>query len=532
MFSALLQVLQNHGIVDKKIIEDVLKIGETIMAEKLEVKGKKLAKKLYKRIPFIYVSRRFEEVATIWKNSLNETAKILAFANFFPELNHNEVVGFEEVNDDQIPNKKLIVLILRDPQDSHPRIITQMGITKSLIEKEGVEVEFIDMKGKNMLEKIFSTVLLGLWTSFWLAMEYKVDPTEIKMITEFKKLLGESRKIEVINEDGIPKKISFIIADVDNTVTEADLPHPETIDRLIKLAQKGVTTAFITGRNQHYVKRVLIEKIKERAKEQFPAIADKFIFRAEVGLIEINDAISGKAEVSSFTNNHPLLDPKVRNKIASLAYRTNSLAKWKQGDKIPNGFEVGADAENNLFLFPIKPPKEICFPDLLWDEFKDAMGGLEVRREKDGRITKERVDSILPMAKKVEKILQKWGYSNFAGVSPVGTSINLPMKIDGIFADKDWAAGKVLSYLSKKSKMPIEKVTEESMAIGDGLADFLLSTPRIKGKDLLIPFFFIGPATQWQPTEKQKDNTVIRSLFPYSGAKITSEVLDYLKNRF
>ncbi len=190
MFAGLIKVLQNHSLLDKKIIDEVLKTGEILKVEGLEQKGKKLAKKIYQKIPIIYVSRRFREVAWIWKNSLNETAKIIAFANYFPELNHNEIVGFEEINQDQISNKKVCVFILRDLQDSYPRILKQMKITKNLIEKEGVKVEFVDMAGKNMIEKIFSSIILGFWTSFWLAMEYKVDPTEIKTVDEFKKQLA------------------------------------------------------------------------------------------------------------------------------------------------------------------------------------------------------------------------------------------------------------------------------------------------------------------------------------------------------
>ena len=64
-----------------------------------------------------------------------------------------------------------------------------MEITKDFIEKEGIGVEFIDIKGKTLLEKLFSTIILGFWTSFWLAMEYKIDPTQIKPIDEFKRKL-------------------------------------------------------------------------------------------------------------------------------------------------------------------------------------------------------------------------------------------------------------------------------------------------------------------------------------------------------
>lgn len=191
MFGALIQLLANHNLLDKKLIDKVLKLEKNLKSEKFEKRGKELAEKLYQKIPFIYVSRRFREIAWIWKNSLNETAKILAFSNYFPELNHNETVGFWRINKMQISNDKLFVIILRDLQDSHPRILKQMKITKDLIEEEGIRVEFIDMEGKTMIEKIFSSIVLGFWTAYWLAIKYKVDPTPVKTIEELKRRLKE-----------------------------------------------------------------------------------------------------------------------------------------------------------------------------------------------------------------------------------------------------------------------------------------------------------------------------------------------------
>ena len=191
MFAALLQILANHNLVEEEIVDELLKVEEKLKTERLEIQGKKLTKEIFRRIPIIYTSRRFREISWIWKNSLNETAKILAICNYFPELNHNETVGFWRINEMQIPNEKLHVIILRDPEDSHPRILKQMEIAKDLIEKEGIKVEFIDMKGKTMLEKIFSSVLLGFWTAYWLALEYKIDPTPIKAIEEFKRRMKQ-----------------------------------------------------------------------------------------------------------------------------------------------------------------------------------------------------------------------------------------------------------------------------------------------------------------------------------------------------
>jgi len=191
MFAALIKVLENNYLLDENITNALLKLEDSLKPEELELQGKKLAKKIFKKIPIIYTSRRFREIGWIWKNSLNETAKIIAFCNYFPELNHNETVGFEKINEDQISNKKIGLLILRDKQSSYSRILKQMDITKDLIEREGVNVDFVDIKGEMFLEKIFSTIILGFWTSYWLALEYKVDPTPVEQIVEFKRKLKQ-----------------------------------------------------------------------------------------------------------------------------------------------------------------------------------------------------------------------------------------------------------------------------------------------------------------------------------------------------
>jgi len=189
MFAALIQVLKNHNLLDDSIINELLKLGSSLKPGDFEPDAKKIAKRIFGKIPIIYNSRRFRTVGWIWKNSLNETAKIIALVNYFPELNHNEIVGLWRINEAQISNDEIYVLILRDKTSSHPRILKQMEITKDFIEKEGIGVEFIDIKGKTLLEKLFSTIILGFWTSFWLAMEYKIDPTQIKPIDEFKRKL-------------------------------------------------------------------------------------------------------------------------------------------------------------------------------------------------------------------------------------------------------------------------------------------------------------------------------------------------------
>ncbi|GAI00825.1 unnamed protein product, partial [marine sediment metagenome] len=94
------------------------------------------------------------------------------------------------------------------------------------------------------------------------------------------------------------------------------------------------------------------------------------------------------------------------------------------------------------------------------------------------------------------------------------------------------AIGEALIYFSKKFKIPVEEIAAKTVAIGDGVADFLFSTPKMKGKSISIPFIFVGPESQYKPTLKQKKNVIIKSIPPHFGTKITLEVLEHLKDKF
>ena len=180
IFSALVNVLINSKIVSEEKREEIRRLSEELKTFNDEDKGKELAKKLKGKIPLVYASDRFKSLARIWKIKFNENSKIQAFWNYFPELNHNEMVGFTH------PQDKFHLLILRD-KDDHPKIRKRMAITAQLLKDKGLEVTIFDIQGKDLLTKIFSTLMLGDWISYYLALEYKIDPTPVKMVEDFKK---------------------------------------------------------------------------------------------------------------------------------------------------------------------------------------------------------------------------------------------------------------------------------------------------------------------------------------------------------
>jgi glucose/mannose-6-phosphate isomerase len=155
----------------KKNIEDTEQYGET------------LAKILVNKTPLIYASDKFKSLAMIWKIKINENSKVPAFWNYFPELNHNEFVGFS------LPQAKFHCIMLKD-NDDHKRNILRYSATAKALEIKGIETTEIILKGENVLEKLFSTITLCDWMSYYLALEYGQDPTPVDMVEDFKKTLG------------------------------------------------------------------------------------------------------------------------------------------------------------------------------------------------------------------------------------------------------------------------------------------------------------------------------------------------------
>jgi len=148
-----------------------------------EEKGKELSKKLSGKTPVIYASPKYKSTAMVWKIKFNENAKTPAFWNFFPELNHNEMVGFTN------PQAKFFIIMLKDPDDN-PMNLKRYDTTAKLLAEEGIESQVVDMKGEDVFSKMFLSISLADWTSYYLALKYNQDPTPVEMVEKLKKILA------------------------------------------------------------------------------------------------------------------------------------------------------------------------------------------------------------------------------------------------------------------------------------------------------------------------------------------------------
>ncbi|MEO0206694.1 MAG: bifunctional phosphoglucose/phosphomannose isomerase [candidate division WOR-3 bacterium] len=160
-------------------------------AKSIEKKGRLLAKMFVGKIPIIYAnSNAFAVVAKRWQCQLNENSKVLCHINIIPEMNHNEVVG---IGRPKSLNKDLMILFLNDP-DAFVRNKLRVRIIKEIINKEikGLKFTEINPLGRNPLERVFSTIMLGDFLSLYLAQRTGIDPMPVRRIDYLKNRLSDS----------------------------------------------------------------------------------------------------------------------------------------------------------------------------------------------------------------------------------------------------------------------------------------------------------------------------------------------------
>lgn len=151
--------------------------------------AKYIASRLYNKFVVTYSgSINFDVCAVRLRSQLAENAKVLSSSHFFPEMNHNEIVGWEN------PRKlfkNFVVLVLRD-RDIHLRLARRMDITDKIIKDQGIELIEIWSQGEDLLSRIFSLIYIGDFISYYLAILYGIDPTPVERVTYLKKQLAQS----------------------------------------------------------------------------------------------------------------------------------------------------------------------------------------------------------------------------------------------------------------------------------------------------------------------------------------------------
>jgi glucose/mannose-6-phosphate isomerase len=194
-FLPTLGVLQKLGFIGDKSahVDETVSVLNKLSSE-LDEKSplasnpaKQLAQRLYGKLSVIYGAGILAEVAHRWKTQINENGKSWAFYEIFPELNHNATVGFPfppEVVE------RLHLVLLRSPLFNE-RVKLRYEVTCELLKRAGVAYEYVDSLGESPLSQMMSTVMMGDFASYYLAILNKVDPSPVDVISYLKDQLAK-----------------------------------------------------------------------------------------------------------------------------------------------------------------------------------------------------------------------------------------------------------------------------------------------------------------------------------------------------
>ena len=153
--------------------------------------AKQLARACHGRLVFVYSSAGpLSAVGLRWRQQLNENAKLLGHCAAVPELNHNEIVGWQAAGP---LHRGISVIVLRDREDPSEHA-TRLDLTAQYAVRQGAEVHEVSSVGESRIARLASLVQFGDYFSLYLALLGGVDPTDITSIDEFKRRLAEQAK--------------------------------------------------------------------------------------------------------------------------------------------------------------------------------------------------------------------------------------------------------------------------------------------------------------------------------------------------
>jgi glucose/mannose-6-phosphate isomerase len=213
LFFPLSILMEKLGILQsrEKEIQETVRVVKKLSQEnspETPVKNnqsKKLALELGETIPVVYGFREYAAVANRLKTQFNENSKVPCKHEVFPELNHNEVVGWEA---SEALTKCFSILLIRD-RNEPPEIKNRIEATKALALNKAQKVLEIYARGESKLARMFSVLQVGDFASVYLAILRNTDPTPVETINKIKEEMR--KKFNVVEK--LKKEIQLRITE-------------------------------------------------------------------------------------------------------------------------------------------------------------------------------------------------------------------------------------------------------------------------------------------------------------------------------
>jgi glucose/mannose-6-phosphate isomerase len=194
-FIPLLYILKKTSLINVEVRDWLESSVDLIKSKREEYSQDKennpvyqLANKLYNKLPIIYAdSTSLETVAVRLKGQICENSKILAYHSIYPEMNHNEIVGWE--NNEEFFSNYYVLWLMDDEMNSRNK--SRKNIISEILSDLNVSQQEIKVDGNSFKERFLLLIHYGDWLSYWCAILHNTDPSPVKNIQTLKDKLSK-----------------------------------------------------------------------------------------------------------------------------------------------------------------------------------------------------------------------------------------------------------------------------------------------------------------------------------------------------
>lgn len=190
MLGSMLGIVERLGIATaEKQTEEAVRVASKVVQDSrpsvptVDNPAKRLAHELFGCIPVVIGYGLSRPVAKRWVNQFNENGKTIAFASEIPEMDHNEIVGYVED-----PRARGLAFVMLDYEHANASLTRRLDATAKMF-RRAASVHRVMATGLSPLAKMMSLVTVGDFTSAYLGLLHKKDPSGNEPIDELKQML-------------------------------------------------------------------------------------------------------------------------------------------------------------------------------------------------------------------------------------------------------------------------------------------------------------------------------------------------------
>lgn len=181
----LIKVMVFRQLIPSSYLDEVKQAAQFLLDEANQIQelSRALASRLLNKIPVLYAVGNCEGVVVRFRQQINENSKMLCWHHVFPEMNHNELVGWTEAHTDK-------VVVSFQTTFANTRTQKRYEICRPVFSKYASDIIDITARGRNLTEQFLYLVHLGDWISVDIADLRGIDAVEVNIINHLKNELS------------------------------------------------------------------------------------------------------------------------------------------------------------------------------------------------------------------------------------------------------------------------------------------------------------------------------------------------------